>query len=144
MHVLYSIEAYIRNNAILIFTQKLLTILLLLMGIAPILAFSLSQVGNNFKCSKKKQVSLQLFASFVYASLFLLRDPMALFKLYQESFTDVSKNGLDKEHQKLLKTFIIHSFLKQFLTDRASFLMTFTNIIPLKTQGHIYFALIAC
>lgn len=48
----------------------------------------------------------------------------------------------EKKHLKLIGTMLFHSLLKQMITSGSSYVMTFTDILSLKTQGTVnYFTL---
>lgn len=78
---------------------------------------------------------IQILASLLYLFLFIHKRPFQLIKIYQEAIKEILHEKFEGGHIRLFKTFVIHSFLKQFLTDGANFLMTFTNVLPLKVQG---------
>ncbi|KAL7078660.1 hypothetical protein ACQ4LE_002533 [Meloidogyne hapla] len=93
---------------------------MLLLKINPLVSFSLSQ----------------LIASLIYFYLFIRDDTKNIFKFYKTSFSQIFNfGGFDNGHLQLLKVYLFHSILKQFLTDGANFLMVFSGFVPLKIQA---------
>nr|CAD2195549.1 unnamed protein product [Meloidogyne enterolobii] len=111
---------YVFNGAILLLLHKFLTIVLLLFKINPLVAFSLSQ----------------LIASLVYFYLFIRDNKKNIFKIYKTSILQFfNLKRFDEGRLQLLKVYLFHSILKQFLTDGANFLMVFSGSVPLKIQA---------
>lgn len=77
-------------------------------------------------------------ASFLYVYISIIPRPCLLIETYKHAISDAFHSGFNQEQINLLKTILFHSFLKQFLTDGANFMMTFTDFIPLKLQGIFY------
>ncbi|KAF7639933.1 RFT1-like protein, partial [Meloidogyne graminicola] len=111
---------YVFNGAILLLLQKVLTFAMLLFKINPFISFSLSQ----------------LIASLVYFYLFLHNNKINILKMYKNGFLQIfDLKKLNEERFKLLKVYLFHSILKQFLTDGANFIMAFSGSFPLKIQA---------
>nr|CAD2157027.1 unnamed protein product [Meloidogyne enterolobii] len=111
---------YVFNGTILLLLNKFLTLVMLLFKINPLVAFSFSQ----------------LIASLIYFYLFIRDNKKNIFKIYKTSILQFfNLKRFDKGRLQLLKVYLFHSILKQFLTDGANFLMVFSGSVPLKIQA---------
>ena len=82
----------------------------------------------------------QLIASLVYFYLFIRDNKKNIFKIYKTSILQFfNLKRFDEGRLQLLKVYLFHSILKQFLTDGANFLMVFSGSVPLKIQGFFNF-----
>jgi hypothetical protein len=79
----------------------------------------------------------QIFGSLLYVAVniryFLSRLlPLLESERWREDFKIAN---YDKPQLLLIATMVFHSLLKQFINSGSEFVMTFTNVLPLKVQG---------
>uniref|UniRef100_A0A914I3Y0 Protein RFT1 homolog n=1 Tax=Globodera rostochiensis TaxID=31243 RepID=A0A914I3Y0_GLORO len=110
---------YARNNAILVLSQKVIAFLAVLIGLDPLLGFPIAQ----------------LIGSILFVCLYAAAGDPSDFLCILRPFSTSNGHKFESGHLKLLGTFICHSVLKQTLTDGANYLMSFTDLLPLKMQA---------
>ncbi|KAH7729549.1 RFT1 protein [Aphelenchoides avenae] len=105
-------------NSVLNFLQRVFALILLLGGTDAVVAFGTAQVMSS------------LTYAFIHFHKFAKRSGDA--PAWPSQVNDVS---YDKHHLKLIGTLLGHSVLKQFITDGAGYVMTFTKVLSLEKQA---------
>ncbi|KAL3086925.1 hypothetical protein niasHT_021789 [Heterodera trifolii] len=116
-----NIAEYAKNNAILVFSQKAIAFFAVLFGMNPLFVFPVAQLLGS------------LLFVWLHRSLPFSSSSSSSSNCFLFSFA--SLRLFDSSHLHLLGTFLCHSLLKQSLTDGANYLMSFTDLLPLKVQA---------